>query len=264
VKWDAGSDTPSMTFLIRRNSRNLLLLLVAVILPLVLTSCGTKLSYEEQMAVFEELPPWQIATGLAFFTLISEDVATIMAGLVASEGIIPFWVAVFGAFCGIYIEDVLIYFLGKIGGIGLLRHRPFRWLIKENQIHQAERLFEEHGGKMIFTSRFLPGSRIPLYVAAGVLNYPWWRFCLYMFIAAAVWTPILAWIAMKLGDVLIGWLKIYERYALPIFIVALLLIWMTIKIFEILATRRSRLIFLARVRSIYRKVFPVGPRGKSS
>jgi len=240
-----------MTFLIRRN---LSLLIVAALALVCLTGCGTKMSFEEQMEVFDGLPPWQIATGLAFFTLISEDVATITAGIVASEGIIPFWVAVFGVFCGIYVEDVLIFFLGKIGGIGLLKRRPFRWLIKEKQILQAETLFEEHGGKMIFTSRFLPGSRIPLYVAAGVLNYSSWRFCLYMFIAAAVWTPILAWIAMKLGDVLIGWLKIYERYALPIFIITLLLIWLSIKLFEILATRRSRLTFLARVRATYRNV----------
>ncbi len=250
-----------MTLLIRRN----LSLLIVVALALVcLTGCGTKLSFEEQMEVFSGLSPWKIATGLAFFTLISEDVATITAGIVASEGIIPFWVAVLGAFCGIYIEDVLIFFLGKIGGIGLLKRRPFCWLIKEKQILQAETLFEEHGGKMIFTSRFLPGSRIPLYVAAGVLNYSSWRFCLYMFIAAAVWTPILAWIAMKLGDVLIAWLKIYETYALPIFIVALLLIWASIKLFEILATRRSRLTFLARTRTLYRSVYSFFSRKNST
>lgn len=50
-----------------------------------------------------------------------------------------------------------------------------------------------------FASRFVPGARLPAYLAAGLLNTSLWRFSVYFFIAAAVWTPLLVGRAVLLG-----------------------------------------------------------------
>ena len=57
-----------------------------------------------------------------------------------------------------------------------------------------------------------------------------------------------------LGEVVIDWLKVYEAWAIPVVATTAILIWITVKLFEIFATKRSRLVFLARARKFWSKV----------
>ncbi|MEM1441781.1 MAG: DedA family protein [Verrucomicrobiota bacterium] len=234
--------------------RILVVFAVIAILP-ILSGCGSDLSVVDTLSDAADLPLWQRVSAIALATLISEDLACIAAGMLASEGAISFGWALTGSILGIYLGDIGLYLLGRIGGIGLLKKRPFRWFLKEEQILQAENLFMEHGAKLIFSSRLLPGSRLPIYAAAGVLNYPLWRFALFMFLAGSLSAIILVGLARKLGDVVFDWLKVYESYAIPVFVVVVLLAYLGVKIFEILATKRSRLIFLSRCRKLYYRLF---------
>lgn len=237
-----------------------LAILFAIASVFLLTGCGGDRS--EIVAMLEKaesLPLWQRIAGIALSTLISEDLASIAAGMLASENVLTLGWAVAASFLGIYIGDILLYFLGRIGGIALLRRIPFRWMIREDQILQAETLFREHGAKLIFSSRLLPGSRLPIYAAAGVLGYPLWKFSLFMALAGGLSAIVLVFISYRLGEVVFEWLEVYESYALPILVSAIILIWIGVKLFEILATRRSRLVFLARSRRFYYRF-----RGKPS
>lgn len=226
----------------------------AVVLACLLSGCTSGDSMLDKMEAVGSLPLWQRVTAIAVATLVSEDMACIAAGLLAAEAVVPFAWALVGSFLGIFLGDVGLYMIGRVGGLGLLRRAPFRWLIKENQIVQAETLFEEHGAKLIFSSRLLPGSRLPVYAAAGVLNYPLWRFCLFMALAGALSAVILVTLSRKLGNVVFDWLRVYEAYAIPFVVAVFLLTWIGVKLFEILATRRSRLVFLARCRKLWHRL----------
>lgn len=235
--------------------------LVALAAVLLLSSCRENLDPSTHLANVAELPLWQILVAIFLFSLLSEDLACIGAGLLASEGVLTLGWAITGSFLAIYCGDIPLYLMGRIGGMTLLRRKPFRWFIREDQILQAESLFEQHGGKLIFSSRLLPGSRLPVYAAAGVLRYPFWRFALYMALAGGLSAVILTWGSMRLGEVVLAWLKVYETYVFPAFVTGAILIWLTVKILEILATRRSRLTFLSRCRKLYYRVRPrVRPR----
>ena len=215
---------------------------------LLLCSCEGTIDFGAKMDSIGVLPLWQKVAAIAAASLISEDLACITAGMLASENILSYEWALAASIIGIYLGDVFLYVLGRIGGIGLLRRIPFRWWISEERILQAENLFEEHGAKLIFSSRLLPGSRLPVYAAAGVLNYPAWRFLLFMFLAGSLSAVILVTLAYQLGEVVLDWLRVYEAYAIPVFAIGVALIWIGVKIFEIMATKRSRLVFLARIR----------------
>lgn len=198
----------------------------------------------------EGLPLWQKNLAVALIALVSDDLAGIAAGILASEGLMPFGWGLSAALIGTYLSNLPIYLVARIGGIQMLRKRPFRWLINEAQLLQAEDLFRSHAVKLIFTSRILPGSRFPIYAAAGVLNYPFWKFLFYLLLAGGLSTLILVWGSMRLGEVVFEWLRVYEAYALPIVIGVVVVIWIVVKTLEILATRRSRLVFLARWRKL--------------
>lgn len=225
---------------------------VLYLMVVLMTGCSSA-DWLQRIEASDALPLWQKVAAIALATLVSEDLACIAAGILASRGALTVTWAITASFLGIFLGDLALYALGRIGGIALLRRAPFRWLIKENQIVQAEELFRQNGAKLIFSSRLLPGSRLPVYAAAGVLNYPFFRFTLFMAIAGMLSAFILVILSFKMGEVVSDWLRVYEAYAIPVFIGVIAIVWLTVKLFEILATRRSRLVALARFRRAYQK-----------
>ncbi|MCF6313401.1 MAG: DedA family protein [Verrucomicrobiales bacterium] len=202
----------------------------------------------------KHLPPWQVALAIALATLISEDVATIIAGILATSGQLSIPWAITGSLGGVLVGDFGLYALGYFGGMAILTRAPIRWWAKKEQIQQGSALLEQHGAKLIFSSRLIPGSRFPLYLSAGILRYPLLKYVIYMTIACTTSTFALLYLSMKLGSALLDYLKIYEKYALPVFITVALIIWLSVKLVEILATRRNRLRFLVRSRTWWRKL----------
>ena len=234
--------------------RRPLCLLALLSCGLFLTGCedsADRLAYLEQLGA---RPIWEKVTAIALATLISEDLACLAAGLLASEDALSLPWAIVASFIGIFGGDVALYLLGRFGGEPLLGRAPFRWFLKPHRIQQAEQLFRDHGGKLIFSSRFLPGSRLPIYTAAGVLRYPFGKFCILMFLVAILSAVVLVTLAWKLGEVIFDWLRLYEMYVIPAIIGVLLAIWLAVTLFELLATRRRRRLFLAKTRRIWRKL----------
>jgi len=132
-------------------------------------------------------------------TLVSEDLTTIAAGLLVTQGRIDFFTAVFSCFLGIFVGDALLFLAGRWLGRPWLGRRPLSWFIDETQIESASDWFRRRGPLVILLSRFMPGMRLPTYFAAGLLRTSFWRFLLYFAVAVAVWTPILVWLSMQFG-----------------------------------------------------------------
>lgn len=216
---------------------------------LLLTGCRGA-DPAEQIARIAELPLWQKGGALTVMAIFSEDLACIVAGILASEGVMTFGWAFLASLIGTFLGDLPTYAIGRIGGIAMLRRRPFRWFLKEERIVQAEEVFTNHAIKIIFSSRLLPGSRLPIYAAAGVLNYPFWKFFAILAVASGLSTLALVWMSMRLGEIVFDWLRVYEAYALPVVGALVLVIWLIVKSLETLATRRSRLVFLVRFRRL--------------
>ncbi len=216
---------------------------------LLLTGCGG-IDPSAQIERIAGLPLWQKTGAIAVMATFSEDLACIVAGILASEEVMSFGWAFVASLLGTFLGDLPTYALGRLGGLSLLRKRPFRWFLKEEGILQAEEVFTHHAVKIIFSSRLLPGSRLPIYAAAGVLNYPFWKFFLILTAAAGLSTLVLVWGSMKLGEIVFHWLQVYETFALPVAGGLIFLIWLIVKTLETMASRRGRLVFLARSRRL--------------
>jgi pimeloyl-ACP methyl ester carboxylesterase/membrane protein DedA with SNARE-associated domain len=167
---------------------------------------------------------------IALATLVSEDLACIGAGVLAARGVIGFISATVAAFVGILIGDLLLFAAGRYIGRSALKYAPIRWFIKPEDVERASRWFEAKGPGIIFASRFLPGSRLPVYFTAGTLAGNLWSLLIFFVIAAAVWTPALVGLSFWAGERLLTVYPSVHRYALWVALGTLLGLWAMIRL----------------------------------
>jgi membrane protein DedA with SNARE-associated domain len=128
---------------------------------------------------------------LALSTLVSEDLACIAAGLLVSDGRAGFLLVTLACFVGIFLGDILLFLAGKFIGRRALKLAAVRWVISPERLESSSKWLERNGATVIFTSRFIPGTRLPTYLAAGMLHKNSLRFVFYFLASCAVWTPLL-------------------------------------------------------------------------
>ncbi len=185
---------------------------------------------------------------IALATLISEDLTCIGAGLLAANGTIGFIPAVVASFSGIFLGDILLFLAGKYLGRPALRHAPLRWIVKETDLDQTAQWFAARGPAIIIASRFLPGSRLPTYFGAGLLDVGFWLFTIYFAIAAALWTPLLVGLATLIGSQLFIYYQHFERYALVVLVGTIAVLWAMIKLIMPAFTFRGRRLLISSLR----------------
>jgi membrane protein DedA with SNARE-associated domain len=151
---------------------------------------------------------------IMFSTLFSEDLACIGAGLMVANGMIAFWPAAIAALSGIFIGDFTLYFAGRFLGTSIFNIAPFKWMVKKENVYSAEAWFERKGPIILVLSRFIPGSRFPVYLSAGILKTSFWKFVIYFGLTALIWTPVFVWFSVFAGGELLIFYESYEDYAL--------------------------------------------------
>jgi membrane protein DedA with SNARE-associated domain len=129
--------------------------------------------------------------GLLVSTFLSEDFACIAAGALIARGELPAAAAIAACALGIFLGDLGLWGAGRLasnwtGGLSLIRRR-----VSADRLDQGRRWLDRHAATAIVVSRFTPGARLPLYLAAGLVRIPPARFALWTSIAAMLWTPIL-------------------------------------------------------------------------
>lgn len=182
---------------------------------------------------------------LAAATLVSEDLTCIFTGLLIAQGRLDFVAGTAACFMGILIGDGLLFLLGRWLGRPALARAPLRWLVRPRAVHRASSWFEHKGGKVILLSRFLPGLRLPTYVAAGMLGQKIRTFFFYFMIAGLLWTPLLVGISTWAGNEVLDALHAVEGYAVPVLVLLALGILAAQKLLLPMFTRRGRRLMVA-------------------
>ena len=194
---------------------------------------------------------------IALSTLISEDLACIGAGLLVSQGGIGFIPASLACFAGIYFGDIAIYLMGRLFGELLVRKRPFRWFISPKAVQSSEVWFRNQGNFVLWATRFMPGTRVPVYFAAGALKSSFWLVSIILAGAAVIWVPILIYLSCVIGDRMLSWFEQYEQMAiwgvLAAFIIILLV---THNLLPLLTYRGRRLLCSRWKRLIHWEFWP--------
>jgi membrane protein DedA with SNARE-associated domain len=121
-------------------------------------------------------------------TFVSEDAAALWAGWLVRSGELPAVEALVACGLGIYLGDAGLWLAGRILASS---DRVHRWCVGRTPrvLGRALALAVDEPAALV-ASRFLPGTRVPLYLAAGALGTRPVRFFGWTAVAVALWTPL--------------------------------------------------------------------------
>ena len=192
---------------------------------------------------------------LALSTLISEDAACIVGGLLVAGGAMSFLSAMLACLVGIFVGDALVFLAGRHLGAPSLSRAPLRWFISTDGLGAAKAWFSQRGAAAIVISRFVPGTRFPTYLAAGALGLSFVRFAGWFLLASMVWTPALVGIAASAGAAIRPLFERYSALALPAVLGLVVVMMLLMRILLPLTTYRGRRLLLGRWRRFTRWEF---------
>lgn len=137
--------------------------------------------------------------GLALGTLLSEDLTSIGAGLLVRDGRLDATAAVAACAAGVYFGDLGLWLAGRIVGRRLLSLPWFERRFDAVGLEQLTARLDARLPVMVVASRFLPGSRLPMFLAAGIWGRRPFAFMAWSLLAMLLWTPPLVLLTARFG-----------------------------------------------------------------
>lgn len=140
--------------------------------------------------------PLLLAIALFGATFVAEDVVTIAAGLlVARTGADPI-AALAAVILGTATGDIALYAFGRWGAETRLGRR----LCTRSDVVRAERWIAGRLLALVFAARFLPGFRLPVFTASGLVATPFVPFAVIIAFSTPIWTGALFTAARFAGE----------------------------------------------------------------
>lgn len=188
-------------------------------------------------------------------TLISEDLTCIAAGQLIGRGNLNAAIGISGCFAGIYLGDLGLWLLGR-----LVVRRIIAWpwalrLVNRAQQSVGAARLSGRVGAVVFAARFLPGLRLPTYVAMGAAGVGIAAFSFWTFIAAAIWTPLIVLLVARVGDRVVEPLETYLGASWLLVALSALVGVVGIRISTTLLTEIGRARIVASISRIWRWEF---------
>jgi membrane protein DedA with SNARE-associated domain len=199
-------------------------------------------------------PMLQLAV-IILATFASEDLTCIAVGLLIGSNQLDAVVGVSGCFLGIFVGDLGLWLIGYLAGLGLMQLPLVGRLLPLQRREGLRRWLDERGATALITARFLPGARLPLYLASGLLGLPLRRFAYWTFLAALLWTPLLIFLAALLGAPIVRPAIVLLGPGWPAVLLAALTLILTIRVCTLACTATGRGKVAARVSRLWRWEF---------
>ncbi len=127
------------------------------------------------------------------------DLAIVFMGYQVSLGKANPFIVVASTIASATAGASVLYWVARfLGGRIIDRFGRFIRLDAE-RLERVERWFERYGAPVIIVGRLIPGLRIAVAVASGVVHVAFWKFALYTSISAAMWAGIYMGVGWALG-----------------------------------------------------------------
>jgi membrane protein DedA with SNARE-associated domain len=121
-----------------------------------------------------------------------EDLTLLGAGALAQPGLLRLTDVVFAGFAGVVTADWILYGIGRRYGADLVGHPRLGRLLGVHRIDAVRGAVMRHQARAIFFARFVLGTRIITFLAAGTFGVSPVRFALAEAAGSAIFVPAMA------------------------------------------------------------------------
>lgn len=151
-------------------------------------------------------------------TFILEDGATILTAIAVGNGAVSTPLALASLYVGIVTGDAGLYGLGRLAAFW---PAASRWAPRNSDRDGTHWWRGAALFRVIFLSRFIPGTRLPIYTASGFFSAGFQVFILATAIATLFWTTALFALSLKIGQILMNELGAWRWVGVAGFVVAM-------------------------------------------
>lgn len=141
------------------------------------------------------------------------------AGYLVSKGEMGFHVAAFAGAIGCVIGSIPSYYIGYFGGRTFVEKYGKYFLVSKKDLEDADRWVEKYGDWAFFLCRMLPVIRTFISLPAGILRARKRVFFLLTFLGSLVWSYVLVYVGVKLGEHLDKLKSIWHKFDAVIILV---------------------------------------------
>ena len=149
---------------------------------------------------------WLLPIAIILSTFILEDAAMVGAGVLAADGVISTPLALISLYAGIVLGDFWLYGMGRLA----ITHPRIRRWVKHERVAPLKDWLDDQLFSAVTATRFLPGMRLPTYLACGFFSLPFKRFAVAVISGAIIWVPLLFGAAFYFGYYTLDWLGLWR------------------------------------------------------
>ncbi|MGH7513714.1 MAG: bifunctional DedA family/phosphatase PAP2 family protein [Gemmatimonadales bacterium] len=125
--------------------------------------------------------------------------ALLTASAYAAAGHLSIVGVITSAAIGAILGDAGAYWIGRTGGLPLVRRYGRLLRIDEAKVERVQRFFARHGGKTVFLGRFISLFRMLAALLAGVTRMPYGRFTVYNVAGGVCWSVLFGTLGYAFG-----------------------------------------------------------------
>ena len=127
------------------------------------------------------------------------ETALVTAAAMAATGRLNIAFVIVAAAAGAIVGDNAGYWIGRTGGIALVRRYGSKVGLDQAKLDRARRFFERHGAKTVFLGRFIALLRSWAAALAGVACMPYGTFTMYNALGGVVWASLFGALGYAFG-----------------------------------------------------------------
>lgn len=150
-----------------------------------------------------------------------EDIAVFGAATAASTGLGNPVLLFFTIWAGLICSDIWKYWIGW----GALKVPRFAAYAEKKHVANLREKVLTYPLVALLVARFIPGTRVPTYVAFGYFKINYLRYCLLIAMTALLYISVVFGIAFVLGEVFEGELKWWVMPLVGVGYITALVIW---------------------------------------
>lgn len=136
----------------------------------------------------------------AFGSPLTEDLLVLLGGYLIGTHVFSWQVTAPLAYAGVVTTDTILFSFGRRLRTHTLRRGWVRRVIRPGRLRVATRWFARYGDWIVFAARFVPGTRMLVFVTAGLRGVPLARFVAYDGAASCFYVPALLFAGTRLGE----------------------------------------------------------------